>query len=697
MNDRLKQFRWREAALPLFSIACVLTLLFRLSNGLTDLLLSVNLALSATVFLSVFFVRKPLEFSSFPTILLTTTLFRLVLNVSTTRLILTQGNAGKVIDAFSRFVAGDNIVVGAVVFLIFIIIQFVVITKGATRISEVSARFTLDALPGRQSAIDFDLNAGNITEEEAREARAELSEQADFFGAMDGASKFVRGDAIAGLAIVAVNVIGGLCVGVLQRRLPIGDAAAIYSKLTIGDGLVSQIPAFLISLATGLLVARSSNAQNISESALRQTFGKPIVLCCVGAFLAALAFTGLPVVPLSILSLGCFILALASSRKDNAPEEEKAGIERKKDGKKTNDDPDDVERFMTVDPLELEIGVGLVPIAQPEGGPSLLDRIRTVRQTIAAELGLILPKARVRDSEELDENQFAIKIFGDEVALDIAYPQMTLAVSNAYVAGPLRGLQTIAPGGETAYWIDPSLNAEAEKKGYALLSAGDLVEKKTLEVARREAGILLTRDATKRLIERLRESAPAIVEEALGTSGEETSRETTARLARIQKTLQLLLEEGVSIRRLDVVLEAIGDLSLREPDAGVYRALEYVRSRLSRFLTARFKDEDGKLRVAMLDPQAEDALRNALSVGDSEAPTLALDPKSEKALSDAIQESLRALRDADLPQVVLVDGSIRRALRDAFHTAAPYAAFLAYGEVEPNASISQEVVVNWRP
>ncbi|MBQ9812514.1 MAG: FHIPEP family type III secretion protein [Thermoguttaceae bacterium] len=697
MNDRSGHFHWQGAALPFFATICILALLFRLPNGLMDLLLSINLALSATVFLSVFFVRKPLEFSSFPTILLTTTLFRLVLNVSTTRLILTKGDAGKVVDAFSRFMTGDYIVVGAVIFLIFIIVQFVVITKGATRISEVSARFTLDALPGRQSAIDFDLNAGNITEEEARAARAELSEQADFFGAMDGASKFVRGDAIAGLAIVAINVIGGLCIGVAQRHLSIGDAASIYTKLTIGDGLVSQIPAFLISLATGLLVARSSSSQNISESALRQTFGKPIVLSGVGFFLVVLAFTGLPVAPLLTLALGCFVLAWVLSRNADASERDVLGDEEKKERKKKNEDPDDVERFMTIDPMELEIGVGLVSIAQPDDGPSLLDRVRTVRQTIASELGLILPKVRVRDSEDLDENQFSIKIHGDEVALDVAYPQMTMAVSNAYVARPLRGLQTVAPGGALAYWIDSSQAAEAEKLGYTLLSAGDVVEKKTLEVARREAASLLTRDGAKRLIERLREYFPTLVEEVLGASGEDKSQESSARLAKIQKTLQLLLEEGVSIRRLDVVLEALGDLSIREPDADVYRSLEYVRSRLSRFLTAQYKDEDGKLRVAMLEPEAEDALRDALSAGGSDAPSLALEPKSAKALGSAIQESVHVLQDADLPQVVLVDGSIRRALRDAFLPVAPYATFLAYGEVDPNVSISQEVVVNWKP
>ncbi|MBQ8363790.1 MAG: FHIPEP family type III secretion protein [Thermoguttaceae bacterium] len=310
-----KKFRWQDAALPIFAAAAVLALLFALPTPLMDLLLSFNLALSVVIFVAVFFVRKPLDFNVFPTVLLATTLFRLVLNVSTTRLILTQADAGEVVDAFARFVAGDSVVVGFVIFLIFVIIQFVVITKGATRISEVSARFALDALPGRQMAIDADVAAGNLTDAEARAAREELAEQADFFGAMDGASKFVRGDAVAGLAIVFINIIGGLVVGIGERGLGAAEAFSLYSKLTIGDGLTSQIPAFLISLATGLLVARTSRPQNVSEEALAQVFGRPIALALTGVFLIFLAAKVLPIAPLAALATGCFLLAWAVSRK----------------------------------------------------------------------------------------------------------------------------------------------------------------------------------------------------------------------------------------------------------------------------------------------------------------------------------------------------------------------------------------------
>ncbi|MBQ4080832.1 MAG: FHIPEP family type III secretion protein [Thermoguttaceae bacterium] len=700
MNGLLKSFHWRDAALPAFATVSVLAILFRLPNGLMDLLLSFNLALAATVFITTFFIRKPIEFSAFPTVLLTTTLFRLVLNVSTTRLILTQGDAGEVIDAFSRFVAGGNLVVGGVIFLIFIIIQFVVITKGATRISEVSARFTLDALPGRQSAIDFDLNAGNITEEEAKAAREELAEQSDFFGAMDGASKFVRGDAIAGLAIVAINIIGGLCIGVAQRGLSIGEAAELYSKLTIGDGLVSQIPAFLISMATGLLVARSSRSQNVSNAALVQTFGRPIVLIATGIFLAAMAFTGMPVLPLVTLACGCFALAWATSRKSAVEEPERGKGEeksRKTGGKKKNGDDEDVEKCLNVDPMTIEIGVGLVPIADPDDGPSLLERVRSIRRAIASELGLALPKVRVRDDAALDENQFAVLVRGDRVALGVAYPQLSFAVDPGF-CGPIRGLQTTAPGsGARAYWIDDREADVARAEGYEIWTPGDVVEKTALDAARREAANLLTRDAAKRLIERLRETEPALVAEALGENEADDKRATVARLARIQNVLQALLRERVSIRRLDAILEALGDLNLSEPDADLWRALEYVRARMARFLSAQYQDADGALRVVMLEPETEDALAAALGVGEAGAPTLILSATDQKTLARAVADGVEAARAPGVTPVVLTGKAIRFALRDAVKTAVPDAAFLAFDEVGDGVKISREATVDWRP
>ena len=664
MTERLKRIPWQDAALPAFAVASVLALLFRFPTEIMDVLLAINLGLAATIFLSTFFISRPLDFSAFPTILLTTTLYRLVLNVSTTRLILTQGDAGGVVDGFSRFVARGNIVVGAVIFLIFIIIQFVVITKGATRISEVSARFALDALPGRQASIDFDLNAGNITPEQARQARADLDASADFFGAMDGASKFVRGDAIAGLAIVFINVIGGLCVGVLQNGMSVSDACALYVKLTIGDGLASQVPAFLISLAAGMIAARASGRQSVSRVAVKQTFGRPIVLVGVGFFLLILAFTGLPFAPLILLSCASFLLAWALSGRKEASDDEStsegAGNASPR-GAKKDEDPDDVNPYLKVDPVEVAIGSGLVAVASPNEGPNLLERVRRARQTLARELGVVLPKARVRDDEALDEREFEIRFYGETVYSGSVWPGMTLAVATPLTFDAPRGLKTTSPDGRDAYWIDASGESDARDLGYELLSAGDVVERALLTNARREASTFLTRDAALRLLERLKESAPAVVDEALGARPGESGNDP-ARLARTQSVLKLLLRENVSIRRLEDVLEALNDLTLREPDASAYRALEFARARLGRVVVSDAVDEDGVLNVATLDPALEDALRSTLSTSESGETNFALSPERRDALAERLTACATTLRDEGAPIVFLVERKLRYAL-----------------------------------
>lgn len=685
-GETAKKFRWQDAALPIFAAAAVLALLFALPTSLMDLLLSFNLALSVVIFVAVFFVRKPLDFNVFPTVLLATTLFRLVLNVSTTRLILTQADAGEVVDAFARFVAGDSVVVGFVIFLIFVIIQFVVITKGATRISEVSARFALDALPGRQMAIDADVAAGNLTDAEARAAREELAEQADFFGAMDGASKFVRGDAVAGLAIVFINIIGGLVVGIGERGFSAAEAFSLYSKLTIGDGLTSQIPAFLISLATGLLVARTSRPQNVSEAALTQVFGRPIALALTGVFLVFLAATGLPIAPLAVLATGCFLLAWAVSRKKEKEAVEEKERKEAEDAEKAAQNPDDVDEFLTVEPMELEIGLGLISLADPKDGENLLERVRRTRRRIASELGFVLPKTRVRDNPKLDDGQFAIKIKGETVALATVYPTMLFAVDAGFAFGTLPGLQTTSPlDGATAYWIDPRNRAAAESAGYEVWDAATFVEMQLLRTARKEAAELLTRDATKRLVDRLRETAPTVVDDVIPGA---------MKLAQVQQVLQLLLREGISIRRLDSILETLGDFAPRESNP--YRLLDRVRVRMARTLSAKNRDEDGTLRVAMFEPEAEDALRDAAETTEFGV-ALTLSAAELETLGNAVRESGERLRESGAAPTLLVDGAIRNALREATWSAAPNVDILAFDEIDRSTKIVQETVVDWTP
>ena len=405
--------RLQDLILPVGIITSVLVIMIPLPAALMDVLLSANITVAVLVLLTTVFVRTPLEFNIFPSLLLATTLFRLVLNVATTRLILTHAGAdglwaaGGVVKAFGEFVAGDKIVVGLIIFAIIVVIQFVVITKGATRVSEVAARFALDGMPGRQMAIDADLNAGTIDEREAQRRRLEITKQADFFGAMDGASKFVRGDAIAGIIITLINIVGGLFIGMIESGMSFTQAADIFTKLTIGDGLVTQVPAFLISLAAGLLVTRSSQDSDLPADFIKQLFSRPQALAVAGGFLGVLMFTHLPHLPLLAIGGACVGLALTITRRENRAA---AVIKAKKQTEAAKRPEERVEDFLAVDPMEVEIGVGLIRLADPKRGGDLLERIQRVRQNVAADIGVILPKVRIRDNMRLEQNQYRIKI-----------------------------------------------------------------------------------------------------------------------------------------------------------------------------------------------------------------------------------------------------------------------------------------------
>lgn len=700
MKSWLKNIAWQDLALPAFAILSFLALLFKLPTGVMDILLAANLAISASIFLTTFFVRKPLEFSSFPTVLLTTTLYRLVLNVSTTRLILTQGDAGRVVDAFSRFVAGDSVVVGGVIFLIFVVIQFVVITKGATRISEVTARFTLDALPGRQSAIDFDLNSGNITEAEAKALRAELSEQSDFFGAMDGASKFVRGDAIAGLVIVVINLIGGLCVGLIQNGMSISEAASLYARLTIGDGLVSQAPAFLISLATGLLVARTSREQNVSNEVLRQTFGRSVVLGATGVFLIFLSATGLPALPLLTMAAGILVLAWTTKRREDAARERAVASGAKGGGGKSGDDAskkedEELEESLRVEPCVVAIGPGLASVALPEEGPTLLDRVKRARRELAASLGLILPKTRVVDDLTLDESHFVVRFNGLVAAQGVLYPQMLAAVDSGYAFSELKGLSLRAPGGKKGFWIEPDAERNALDEGYEIMTPGDLIEATLVEAATRDARLLLSRDAVKRLLDRLRETDPALVDEAIAPDDRDEARPRRA-IAKIHAILRLLLAERVSIRRFDAILEAYNDLVLREDDPNEFRALEFIRVRIGKGIVAPFLSDDNELQAAILAPEWDDELREALRRRDTGEPYLALDSGRAKAFADALRAAANELDVLTAPRLLLTGGDLRYALSAFARDRGIDWTVVAYDETGQGARVLRQTFVEWK-
>ncbi len=672
--------RWQDLILPSAMIASVLVILVPLPPALMDVFLAANITVAVIVMLTTIYVRTPLDFSIFPSLLLATTLARLVLNVATTRLILTRAGteqldaAGGVITAFADFVAGDGrIVVGLIIFIIIIVIQFVVITKGATRISEVAARFALDGMPGRQMAIDADLNAGIIDEHEAQQRREEITRQADFYGAMDGASKFVRGDAIAGIVITVINIVGGLIIGMFDYGMGIAEAGSLFTRLTIGDGLVSQVPAFLISLAAGLIVTRSTQKTNMPQQFITQLFSRPQALAVTGAFLGLLVFTSLPRLPLLSLGGGCVGLSFVLSRKQQAV----AAADAAEQEALQHAPPDDrVEDYLTVDPMEVEIGVGLIRLADPNRGGDLLDRIQRVRQNIAADVGIIMPKVRIRDNMRLDQNHYRIKIADMPVAEGDVLPGNLLAIDNGATTGQVDGIPTVEPAFQTqAKWINPAHQDQAEMYGYTVADPGAVLATHLTEIVRKHADEILTRDATKHLVDELRNSQPAVVEELIPSQ---------MSLAEVQQILQLLLREQVSIRQLGTILETLGDYAARTKDPILLT--EYVRHRLARQICTRYRDDADVLHVLTLDPALEDRIRAGFEHNERGL-FVRLSPQAIDAVCSQMTRGLEKLSTAGHPPIVLVSPQIRSALKQITEPQLSQLVVLSYNEVTRDTKI----------
>lgn len=637
--------RLQDLILPIGMIASILVVIAPVPAWLMDLLLAANITIAVIMLLTTLYVRTPLEFNIFPSLLLATTLFRLVLNVATTRLILTRAGtdglqaAGGVVQTFGQFVTGggpggDKIVVGLIIFSIIVVIQFVVITKGATRISEVAARFTLDGMPGKQMAIDADLNAGMIDEREAQRRRQEITQQADFFGAMDGASKFVRGDAIAGIIIILINIIGGLFIGVVQSDMKLAAAGKLFTTLTIGDGLVTQVPAFLISLAAGMLVTRSSQESNLPKEFLRQLFTRPQALAIAGAFLAVLTFTSLPRIPLFLIGAGCVGLAITLSRRENKAQATAATKQQSEAVKRSQR----VEDYLTVDPMELELGIGLIRLADPKRGGDLLERIGRVRQTLAADMGVILPKVRVRDNMRLEQSQYRIKIADMAVA---------------------RG--SIEPGAS-----DPAAAIVAHLS----------------ETVRQHADELLTRDAVKHLMDELRQTAPATVDELIPG---------LLKLGEVQQVLQLLLREAVPIRQLAPILETLGDCASRTKDPVLLA--EFVRQRLARTLCTRYRDPDHRLYVVTLDPELEERIRAGFEHTE-DGLTIRLSPQEVKDICRLISVEIEKLTAESRPPIVLVSPAVRPALKHLTAAHVPQLIVLSYNEITRDTRVNSMAMVS---
>ncbi|MEQ1829592.1 MAG: flagellar biosynthesis protein FlhA, partial [Pirellula sp.] len=597
-------FRHRHAIVPIGIIACLVVILVPLPPFLLDILLSANIAIAVVILLTTIYIDAPLEFNIFPAMLVATTLSRLVLNLATTRLILTRTgtegieSAGQVIQAFGEFVSGDSLEVGIVLFIIIFLINFIVITKGATRIGEVAARFALDGMPGRQMAIDADLSAGAIDEKEAQRRREEITRQADFYGAMDGASKFVRGDAIAGIAITLLNIVGGLYMGYMYADMTLAEAASVYAKLTIGDGLVSQVPAFLISLAAALLTTRSTQKSEFSGEFLRQIFSRPQALIVSGVFLLLLTFTQLPTIPMISMGGSCIGIALmmqrqkkqtdqiAQKKTDDAEASKKAAPEKK------------VEDYLEVDPLRLELGAKLIVLADPNRGGDLMKRISTVRATLASEMGILLPMVRIKDRMSLPEYSYELEMAGNRIAGGTLRPDRLMAIDTGLTLGQIQGDETTDPAfGKRAFWIDPKNRQQAEIYGYQVVECGAVLATHVQETARKHADELLTREVTKQLVDQLKKSSATIVDELIPN---------VMKLADVQQVLQNLLREDIPIRQLGIIFETLGDYAHRIKDP--VWLTEYVRHRLARTISNRYRDPTGVLRVVTLDPAMEDRI-----------------------------------------------------------------------------------------
>lgn len=643
--------RTRRLLLPAGLMACLVVLLMPLPTAAMDLLLSGNIALAVVILLTAIHVKTPLEFGVFPTLLLATTLSRLVLNIASTRLILKNAPllgddaAGGVIHSFGKFVGGNQIEIGLIIFLILVVVQFVVITKGATRISEVAARFALDGMPGRQSAIDADVQAGNIDSATASAKRSELLAEADFYSAMDGAGKFVRGDAIAGLVITAINLVGGLYLGMVNGGMSLGEAASIYTRLTIGDGLVSQLPSLLIALAAGVLVTRGTRKTDLPSDFVAQLLGNSRALFIAGAFLLLLTASGLPIMPMILLGSGTLLIAIGTSKRER--EKEQALEDEKQASVPTAQKR--VEDFLSVDPLEVAIGLGLLPLADPSRGGDLMQRIAALRNLIASEIGIVLPKVRVRDDATLGEQEYEIRLFGDVVARRELRTEKLLAVDDGRTTGSIAGetvLDTIT--GRAATWIDVDRREQALIYGYTTRTPTTAMTDHLEEVARSYADELLSRDATKHLLDELRKESPAMVDELVPS---------VMKVAEIQKALQGLLRESLPIRQLGVILEGLSDAAQQTEDPDVQ--IEFVRSRLARTLCAGLRDANRVLHAVTLD---QDVIADIDQVNIGHG-NIGSNGKPSEITCDAIRRAVKKLTSLGHPPVILVAPPLRRRVK----------------------------------
>ena len=650
------------------------------------------------------YIPKPTDFSTFPTIILIVTLYRLSLNIATTRMILSKGYEGpdavsKIISAFGEFVVGGNYIIGIIIFIILVVINFLVITQGSTRVAEVAARFTLDALPGKQMAIDADLNAGLIDEQEAKRRREELIKEANFYGAMDGASKFVKGDAIAGIIITLVNIIAGLLIGVFQHGMDIADAASTYTILTIGDGLVGQIPALMISTATGILITRATKDEtNFAEGVIKQLMRDYKVVLIVGVIIIFFAFVpGFPTG--SLLFVGSmFLIAgylmmetqkgvdpireiLNKFRKKPIPKKEKKEIKEEKEEKKQKS-PEEVakeeekvlEDILKVELLELDIGYQLIKIADPNQGGDLLDRIKAMRKKIAADYGFLVPQIRIKDNLNLKPNEYQILLKGVEVARGEVYPDKYLAMSTPMVIEEIEGIKVKEPAfGIDAIWIDEDKKEDALMNGYTVVDPSTVIVTHISEVIKKYAEELLTRQDVQALLDRVKKDYPAIVEDAL----------KVANVGLIQRVLKSLLHEKIPIKDMITILETIADIA--EYTKNIDTIVEHVRSSLSRVITKLYESEDGTIKLITFDTQTEQFLLSKLQQQGENKQFLLTVAEMNKLVEEVSNAVNELTKQGIAPVVLIVDSLIRKPLAEILERFGVEIVVLSHAEIDPNA------------
>ncbi|QQE11207.1 flagellar biosynthesis protein FlhA [Planctomycetota bacterium] len=691
----------RSIIVPILFVLMLGIVIVPIPAGFMDVFISANIALSVLILLTTLYIERPLDFSVMPSLLLGTTLFRLVLNIATTRMILgvetnspaeATAVAGKVIETFADFVAGGNPVVGIILFIILIIVQFVVITKGATRISEVAARFTLDGMPGKQMAIDADLNAGIISEQEAKDRRENIAQEADFYGAMDGSAKFVRGDAIAGIIITVINILGGFAIGMAMKGWSFTESIEVFTKLTIGDGLVSQVPAFIISIASGLIVTRSSSRNDLGTELTSQLTARKAALGITAGFLILLAFTGLPAVPMLTLAASIGVIAYVMSRASKRAATQTAQQEQTQQQTQAAE-PEPVEAALKVDTLELEVGYGLVKLVEKAQGGDLLDRISMIRRQLAGELGLVMPPVRIRDNMQLQPDCYNIKIRNNTVASGEVHPGQFLAMDGGLATEQIEGIPTTEPAfGLPAIWIEAGQKERAESHSYTVVDAANVLTTHLIEIVKNHAHELLTREETNNLIVQLKESAPKLTEEVL------LGEQKLIKPGELQKVLQNLLRERVPIRDMESIVETLGDWCARTKDLEVLT--EYVRNSLRRticnqYATREQETSDGitptgrmisRLYCVSLDPMLEDQINGYIQrTGDGTSMTMP--PLVANRITTSIVEEIQNLIQLGHQPVILASPQVRAQIRRLIEPQLPAVAVLGYNEVSKGVEV----------